>query len=606
MSWSMRNRVMLTSGLVLGLALGGSGLVVYGLVSSALNKSFDASLATQVRALSSMVTVEVPSGNLLLQTAPEVKVDTSTLPKLFEIMADGHKGIRQTTAISDATLPHPGGGTATEPKIHQTLLPNGRSGRLATARLEVAVVDYHKIYEEREKKVHQAIEIKKLQKQVDQMKASGEIIDGKEIKYNGYDEYGHKFRYKVNKEGHVVVDQKDSEQKDIEQKEAETTGMVKKHPQVLVDVVVAQETTELDNELAQIFWRMILVTGFALVISEGLMAWAMSRSLRPLNRLAKAIAKMGEKDLTQQINLKNAPRELEPVVDRLNELLERIASVLTRERGFSSDVSHELRTPLSGLLSTIDVCLRKQRDPESYHNAMTICRRITRQMQGVVVNLLELTRLESGSVKVQCEPVDLHRLISSQWLLFTERATVKQVTVKWKLAQGLALTNSDYLSQIITNLFDNAVSYVNEGGTIIISLEERRGQQCLQIANTGSLIAQEQVEQVFEKFWRADRARADLHQHCGLGLTLCRRLASVLGGNIRVTSKLGGMFVIELILPTADLDGNDDDSCAQGTVAIPAPDTPPVKRESIRKPAITTNTSASTRRRAVHGSRPGR
>ena len=606
MSWSMRNRVMLTSGLVLGLALGGSGLLIYGLVSNALNKSFNASLATQARALSNLIQVEVPSGNLLLQTAPEVNADPATLPKLFEIIADGHKGIRRTNGLSDAALPRANGGTAAEPKIHQTLLPNGRAGRLATARIEVAVVDYHHIYEEREKKVHQEIEIKKLQKKVDQMKASGEIIDGKEIKYSGYDQYGHKFRYKVDKDGRVVVDQKDADQKDIEQKEAETIGAVKKYPQVLVDVVVAQETTELENELAVIFWRLLIVTGIALVVSEGLMAWAMSRSLLPLNRLAGTIAKMGEKNLTKQISLKDAPRELVPVVDHLNKLLERIDHVLSRERGFSSDVSHELRTPLSGLLSTIDVCLRKQRDPESYHNALTICRRITRQMQGVVVNLLELTRLESGSVKVQCDPVDVHRLISSLWLMFTERATVKQVTVKWKLTPGIALTNSDYLSQIITNLFDNAVSYVNEGGTITVTLEERGGQQRLEIANTGSLIAQEQAEQVFEKFWRADRARADLHQHCGLGLTLCRRLATVLGGNIRAASALGGIFAIELILPNADLDRDDDSSASnriETTKAIPAKTT---KRESVRTSATATKTSGSTRRRTIQGSRPGR
>jgi two-component system heavy metal sensor histidine kinase CusS len=340
---------------------------------------------------------------------------------------------------------------------------------------------------------------------------------------------------------------------------------------VAVDIIVAQEVDGLDHDIAMIGWLLFLVTSSTILVSEWLMAWAVRRSLRPLNRLADSIAKLDDDDFGKRIKIQDTPTELAPVIDHLNDLLSSIDSILTRERGFSADVSHELRTPLSGLLSTIDVCLRKPRDPENYQHALTTCRRITRQMQGVVVNLLDLTRLESKRTVVPCEPVDLHRLIGTQWCLYTECATRRHVTVKWRLNHGLALTNADRLGQIIGNLFDNAVSYVNEGGMITVTSCERDGKQEIIIANTGSQISADQVAQVFERFWRADRARADSHQHCGLGLTLCRRLITVLGGTITVQSQTGGIFEVHLLVPAADLDGEEtiNEKTPAGNVATP-------------------------------------
>jgi signal transduction histidine kinase len=566
MSWSLRTRVMLTAGAVLGLALGGSGLALYVLVRNTLTKNFDETLVAQIRTLSGLVQIDEKSGDLVMKKSSDQDSELGAIPDLYEFTAQGRRGIRHTPALSDAFLPNPKSGTVLRPEISPQLLANGRPGRVASARIMMTAPAPKQLeYESHEE--HKEKEAEFLNKAVDgKKKEHRESEDEEEVEfeYEGIDANGKKVHYHSHtKAGAEKIASLISSEKPKPPTPAPTA--------VPVDIIIAQEVAGLDHDLAMIGWLLFLVTGSTILVSEWLMAWAVRRSLRPLNRLADSIAKLGDDDFGKRIKIQGAPTELAPVIDHLNDLLSSIDKVLARERGFSADVSHELRTPLSGLLSTIDVCLRKPRDPENYQRALTTCRRITRQMQSVVGNLLDLTRLESKRTVVPCEPVDLHRLIGTQWCLYTERATLRHVTVKWRLNHGLAMTNADRLGQIISNLFDNAVSYVNEGGMITVNSCERDGKQEIIIANTGSQISADQVGQVFERFWRSDRARADSHQHCGLGLTLCRRLITVLGGTITVKSQLGGLFEVHLIVPAADLDGEDtiSENTPRGNLVMP-------------------------------------
>ena len=549
MNWSLRMRVMVAAGVVLAVALGGSGLVLFGLVRNALTRSSDETLNSQIRTLSGMIRIDLATGDLALQPASGVNVEAGILPDLYEILADGHRGIRHTQALSDAFLPHPGGGTIAVPQVGIHQLPNGHRGRIASARVAVtppvpqvlALED-----SEYEAKEHAALAAK--EHPAKEGASRKKEHEEEEYEYEGVDANGRKFHY----HGHKPFDVKA-----LLAGESPTTPTKTPDP-IPVDIIVALDTVGLDQDLNAIGWLLLMVTGVTVVLSEWLMAVAVGRSLRPLNRLAQGIVALGGADHGQRVELPHAPAELAPVVDRLNELLMRIDDVLARERGFSADVSHELRTPLSGLLATIDVCLRKDRDAVHYQRALVSCRRITRQMQAVVVNLLDLTRLESGRVAAQCEPVDLPMLLRSQWRLFAERATLRHVTVQWRVAQAVALTDGERLSQVLANLLDNAVSYVDEGGTITITTREQAGRQLLTIANTGSLVSAEQAAQVFDRFWRADHARTESHQHCGLGLTLCRRLMAVLDGSITASSQVGGWFTIVVDLPAVDLDSDDE------------------------------------------------
>ena len=154
----------------------------------------------------------------------------------------------------------------------------------------------------------------------------------------------------------------------------------------------------------------------------------------------------------------------------LNRLLHQLESAFHRERGFSADVAHELRTPLAGLLMKMDLALSQVRRPDEYQKAVQDCRIIAGQMQMMVENLLSLSRLEGGRMKVNQEPLVVNELIREIWEPLAEIARRRQVEVNWQLGPDLLLiTGRTQISVAISNLLDNAVTYVNEGGHIYIA-----------------------------------------------------------------------------------------------------------------------------------------
>ena len=112
-------------------------------------------------------------------------------------------------------------------------------------------------------------------------------------------------------------------------------------------------------------------------------------------------------------------------------------------------------------------------------------------------------------------------------------------------------TDPELLRLLVWNLVDNALTYVDAGGRVTVGLTSAGGTVRLRIENTGSRLAQADVERAFERFWRGDAARSD-RGHVGLGLALCRKIATVLGGGVTITSSAGGVFAVTAVLPLGD------------------------------------------------------
>jgi signal transduction histidine kinase len=220
-----------------------------------------------------------------------------------------------------------------------------------------------------------------------------------------------------------------------------------------------------------------------------------------------------------------------------------------RERAFSSEVAHELRTPLTGLLSTIEVCLRKPRESEKYQDVLRRCRAICQQSQTMVENLLDIAQLEQGNVSIEVESVNLSELLAECWESFEASASQKQLTVTWS---GPAPTNlqsdAEKLRVIIRNLMQNAVSYSNESGEIRFANYVIGDFVRLAIENTGNEVTPNEVAGIYDRFWRGDGARSQTGRHFGLGLSLVQKLVNVLQATMEITVS-GGQFRVELSLP---------------------------------------------------------
>jgi two-component system heavy metal sensor histidine kinase CusS len=312
-------------------------------------------------------------------------------------------------------------------------------------------------------------------------------------------------------------------------------------------LIVARDTLDLQKTLMNLRWLLLLVCSGATIVSAMLMAVIIQRGLRSTGKLAARIARIDDSTLGQRLEADGAPSELMPVVSRLNDLLQRLQDTLEREKAFSSDVAHELRTPLSGLETALEVSASQRRSPEEYERVIQRCLDVSRRMHVMVDNLLMLARAESKQLVVQREPVDLADLCREAWTMFQQRADERKLQIEWRAADD-CVVNSDQekIRLLLSNFFDNAVSYTDQGGRITISIE-RRPKARLQVSNTGSRLSAEDATHVFERFWRGDRART-AGSHCGLGLTLCRNIAQVLGGTITARSD-AGVFSVMLEFP---------------------------------------------------------
>ena len=299
--------------------------------------------------------------------------------------------------------------------------------------------------------------------------------------------------------------------------------------------------------LQRFAWLLVLVCGCATIAMLLITAIVIGHGLRPVNLVAGRISTLGESNLSQRLADSDVPRELTPIVHRLNELLSRLNAAFEREKSFTADAAHELRTPLAGLEAALDVCAKRVRAPEKYAEVVNDCLAVVRGMHGMVENLLMLARADAAQIQPALADCAIDELLAEGWRPFQQCAQQRSLNVTWDVQQDLILkTDRDRLFPVLTNLFDNAVRYTNQGGEVRISAKKEAESAIIQIANTGSRVRSEDAAHVFDRFWRADPARTGITTSCGLGLSVCQKMIGVLHGAISAESSEGGEFRIEI------------------------------------------------------------
>lgn len=307
----------------------------------------------------------------------------------------------------------------------------------------------------------------------------------------------------------------------------------------IVTLVLARPIAELSAATTRLGVALLggglIGTLVCLVILTG----AIRFGLAPVRSLAAAIAELREGAVSVGLDTARTPRELRPVIDRLDELLRRLAGAIVRERELTAEVAHELRTPIAGLRATIEVTLSKtDRLVEKYLQALAECLEITRQTERLVETMLSLARAEASDQPLIREVVHLDDLLREGVAMIAARADERAVSVTCELPLVTATTDRDQLLLVIQNLLDNAVSYVDDRGAISVELSPGT----ITISNTGCALAPADIERVFERFWRGDAARS-AGTHAGLGLALCKKLVRRLGGTISARVE-GTSFVV--------------------------------------------------------------
>ncbi len=261
-----------------------------------------------------------------------------------------------------------------------------------------------------------------------------------------------------------------------------------------------------------------------------------SKSIAPVHRLIHAAAGINDSNINTRLPLPENEDEIYQLAKTINELLSRIDISIQQQKQFTADASHEIRTPLTAIRGTLEVLIRKQREPQQYEGKIKEVIFQTDRLNKLLDQLLQLARLESGSVKK--ETVHLKEILKEAELKFAEQIQEKKILLTSAIEEAVTIqADSFFLSIIIDNLFSNAVKYAPVNGSVDYGWNNQT--KTFFITNDGIEIAQQQIPYLFNRFYRTDDSRNSLIPGSGLGLAIVKKLADLQNLVINVFSAPG-------------------------------------------------------------------
>ena len=305
-----------------------------------------------------------------------------------------------------------------------------------------------------------------------------------------------------------------------------------------------------DESLSHLAWQLGLISTMTFLLGSLGTGFLVRWGLKPLRRLSEAVSRVTERDFRLQVDRGHLPEELQPIAGRIDGMLGQLERAFQREKQATADISHELRTPLAGMITTLELALRKQRTEQQYREFLTDCRESAGHMARIVEKLLALARLDAGTAMLQVRDVDLHEM--GQQCLDTVRPLAN--------AQGIDLvhegdspcmirTDPDKLREALQNLLHNAIQYNRKNGRVTLRQRALGGEVIVEVQDTGIGIPAEAREMIFERFYRHDPARNTDGSSAGLGLAIVRSFVLLMGGAITVDSKVGEGTTFRIRMP---------------------------------------------------------
>ena len=263
-----------------------------------------------------------------------------------------------------------------------------------------------------------------------------------------------------------------------------------------------------------------------------------SKAIAPVKKLIRAASGINDSNINTRLPLPANEDEIYQLAKTINELLSRIETSIQQQKQFTADASHEIRTPLTAIRGTLEILLRKKREPEQYEEKIKQAIAQADRLNQLLDQLLQLARVESGSMITHKEPVLLRPLIEEAFKKWQKNTNEKNTGLHLMIPDNsLVLAEPFYLDIIIDNLLSNAIKYGHENGKIVCSWNEPN--KTLSITDDGPGITTEQLPFLFDRFYRADDSRSTHIPGSGLGLAIVKKLADLLQINITVRSTPG-------------------------------------------------------------------
>lgn len=297
-------------------------------------------------------------------------------------------------------------------------------------------------------------------------------------------------------------------------------------------VHVAEPLDALTRTFDRVRYTIVVILIFAAIAVIVLSALVASQALGPITKLSRAMHDVGSDRLDVRLEGSDRQDEIGDLTASFNDLLSRLGEAFARERQFISDASHELKTPLTSINANAQLLMRwGDRDEAVRLESLRTIANESASLAEMVNGMLTLAKADRGDA-IALEPLSLAHVANEAVKSSSPRAAEKHVALTFTHAgTPLVEGNEHLLRQLIGNLIDNAIKFTTEGG-VHVRVGSDESHAWVEVADTGPGIAEDELGQIFERFYRADRARSRDVPGTGLGLAIVRSIARVHKGTV--------------------------------------------------------------------------
>ncbi len=316
-------------------------------------------------------------------------------------------------------------------------------------------------------------------------------------------------------------------------------------------VFAATDLSKEDELLASYRLRSILLLGVALLLSAVLGRRLAKAAFEPVNGMSDAAKRIRMTTLHERIEEKELPSELRSLSTTINQMLQRLEDSFSRLSRFSADIAHELRTPINNIMGEVGVALTKERPNEEYREILASCLEETTRITKIIDSLLFIAKAEDPKMEILKERIHLKTEITNLSDFFDAAASESGVSITVSVPENLEVQAEKTLFQTaLGNVISNAINYTPTGGTVKVNATQNGPKIEILVQDSGEGISEEHLNNLFDRFYRADPARkATKFGGVGLGLTIVRSILTLHHGDIQIESVLGKGTQVRLRFP---------------------------------------------------------
>jgi signal transduction histidine kinase len=347
-----------------------------------------------------------------------------------------------------------------------------------------------------------------------------------------------------------------------------------------LEVSLSAPYTTRQSTIASVVWFLFITSMGGLLLAIVVSAFLARRFTTPLRRLTEAARALAEGDLARRVPADRArtggaeitelSRQFNAMADQVEETMETIRRDRDTGREFLADVSHELRTPLAALRTFNELLREKAGDDVAARTEfLEASAQQIERLDWLAQNLLELSKLDSGLIRLDLRPDDLRATIESAVEQAQVSARRRGLILTAELPEEPLVTRHDpqRLGQVLTNLIGNGLKFTPRGGSVRVVLSPRNRGARIQVIDTGVGINSDELPRIFDRFYRGSRANEARGSGSGLGLAIVRSVVEMHGGRVMVESRVGAGTTFTVTLPADPR--TSAEAVATGAVSAP-------------------------------------